>query len=72
MDGPGSARCLSAPVHFSDCGGRDKEPQKTYPNLPPQMAEKCAEELQALTKLSITRKTREYRMARERYRRDGL
>jgi len=49
-----------------------RSPQKTYPNLPPQMAEKCAEELQALTKLSITRKTREYRMARERYRRDGL
>jgi hypothetical protein len=48
-----------------------KSPQETYPNLPPQVAEKCVKELRHLTELSITRKTREYRMARERYRRDG-
>jgi hypothetical protein len=48
-----------------------KSPQETYPNLPPQMAEKCAEELRHLIELSMTRKTREYRIARERYRRDG-
>jgi hypothetical protein len=48
-----------------------KSPQEIYPNLPPQVAEKCAQELQHLTELSLTRKTRAYRMARERYRRDG-
>ena len=48
-----------------------KSPQETFPDLPPQVAEKCAEELRRLTELSITRKTREYRTARERYRRDG-